>query len=95
MPVAELLEWQLFFQLEPFGSHYEDLRAGQIVAATYNVNRDSNRRPEPFGPLHFMPWNDVQQQRLEPMPVLLDDAEAQSTALISLLSRFSAPSPSE
>lgn len=83
MPQAELLEWQHYAELEPFGSHYDDLRAGQIAAATYNVNRDRDKHPSAFGPLDFAPWNDTQRQT--PAPPESIDPEAQSNALRQLL----------
>ena len=82
MPQSELLEWQRYADLEPFGSHYDDLRAGQIVAATYNVNRDAKKHPQAFSPLDFCPWNDMQKHSLEPAPY---DPVAQSDALRRLL----------
>lgn len=67
MPLADYQSWKLYAEIEPFGSHYDDLRAGQITAATYNVNRDAKTRREPFGPLDFAPWNDVQKKINEPL----------------------------
>lgn len=63
MSAAELAEWQVYAEIEPFGSHFDDLRAGSIVAATYNVNRDPQRRPDAWNPLDFMPWNDLSSAR--------------------------------
>lgn len=57
MPYAELVEWMQYAQVEGFGSHYDDLRAGLIGAAIYNVARDPAKRPQPFLPLDFTPWN--------------------------------------
>ena len=46
---AELAEWDVFMELEPFGSAWEDLRAGTITAAIYNANpfRSSMRVAKP------------------------------------------------
>lgn len=55
--MAELIAWREFAEVEPWGSHFDDLRAGLGAAATYNVNRDTAKRPEPFFPLDFVPWN--------------------------------------
>lgn len=65
MPMAELMQWAEFAALEPFGSHFDDLRAGSIAAATYNINRDPKQRSDPFEPLDFMPWNDLHGQQHE------------------------------
>ncbi len=59
MSSRQLAEWQAYAELEPFGSHFDDLRAGAVAAATYNVHRDSAQRPQPFLPLDFMPWNSL------------------------------------
>lgn len=84
MPLAEYLEWQLFAELEPFGSHYDDLRAGSMVSAVYNVNRDTTRRAAAFGPLDFLPWNDMERQKV-PLTAEPMTPEEQSDALRSLL----------
>lgn len=82
MPMAELIEWSEFAALEPFGSHFDDLRAGSIAAATYNINRDPQQRSEPFAPLDFMPWNALHEQQQE-RPVLGAGMDAeQLSALI-------------
>ena len=71
MPMHELLEWQEFAALEPWGSHFDDLRAGLNAAAVYNVNRDAEKRPEAFKPLDFTPWNSL--TLTERAPVLAGD----------------------
>lgn len=62
MPMAEMIGWSEYAGIEPFGSHYDDLRAGMVVAATYNVHRDAAQQPQPFQPLDFAPWNSLAQQ---------------------------------
>lgn len=49
-------EWAAFWAIEPWGDYRADRRAGEICAVIGNVNRDSKRRPEPFGPEDFMPY---------------------------------------
>lgn len=67
MPQAELAEWSLYAQLEPFGSHYDDLRCGQIIASEYELHRDATKRPKAFTALEFIPWNDsvIAEKELE------------------------------
>ncbi len=84
MPMADYEQWKLYAQLEPFGSHYDDLRAGQIVAATYNVNRDPAKHPDPFGALEFAPWNDVQKQMVN-SPEVIEDADTRSNRMRAML----------
>lgn len=69
MPMAELIGWGEYAAIEPFGAHYDDLRAGIVAASVYNVNRDTEKAPEPYGPLDFTPWNAMQQDLQEPQPV--------------------------
>ncbi|SAK65381.1 hypothetical protein AWB80_03067 [Caballeronia pedi] len=78
---AEFTEWLAYHQIEPFGTQMEDLRAGVIAAATYNVNRDTRKRPEPLGPSDVIPWIGGLMKREEPEPVLLDDPVAQSNLM--------------
>lgn len=44
----EFLEWEAFYQLEPFGEIRDDYRAAQIESALYNVWRDTKKHPQPF-----------------------------------------------
>lgn len=60
MSATELTQWAEFADIEPFGSHIDDVRTGSITAALYNVNRDLEQCPEPFAPLDFCPWNATQ-----------------------------------
>lgn len=52
---AEMTEMMAFDQLEPFGSLADEFRLGQIAAVAANVNRNEERRPEPFTAADFMP----------------------------------------
>ncbi|WP_321940045.1 hypothetical protein [Paraburkholderia sp. J8-2] len=53
---AEFVEWMAYSGLELFGPEADDLRAGTLAAAIYNVNRNSKRRPKPFGVIDVFPW---------------------------------------
>ena len=57
--MAEFRAWRDYAEIEPFGSHFDDLRAGQICAVTANANRDSKRTPDPFVPMDFLPWSEA------------------------------------
>lgn len=75
-----------FYELEPWGSHYDDLRAGTIASMIANVNRDSKVRSEPFGALDFVPWNEhARSDAADSSPILLDDPEAQSQLLLTMM----------
>jgi hypothetical protein len=84
MPLADYEQWKLYAQLEPFGSHFDDLRSGQVVAAVYNVNRDIAKHPKGFMPLEFAPWNDVQKTITEAPPEI-EDPENRADRIRALL----------
>lgn len=71
--------------MEPWGSHYDDLRAGTVAAMVANVHRNERVRPEPFEALEFIPWNDHHAQRVDPEPILLPDKEAQSLLIETMM----------
>ena len=83
MPIAEYREWQDFAQLEPFGTHFEDLRAGQVCSVIANAHRDTKKHAAPFTPLDFLPWSDAGQQHVQPQTFA--DPEAHSAALMRLM----------
>jgi hypothetical protein len=64
MTSQQFTEWLAYDQLEPFGELRADFRVAQLTSITANVNRDRERRPEPFIPLDFMPY--AEQPELEP-----------------------------
>ena len=47
-------EWQLYDRIEPFGEFRSELRHGQSMALTANLNRDPKNKPEPFNAMDFM-----------------------------------------
>ena len=61
---AELVEWQAFYNLEPFGDLRDDLRAGIIVSTLYNLFR--GKRATAKNAKHFMPYLKQDQQLLDP-----------------------------
>nr|WP_284459684.1 hypothetical protein [Cupriavidus campinensis] len=67
-----------FYQLEPWGSHYDDLRAGTIASMVANVHRNPKAAPEPFRALDFCPWNEYSGDGRATEPILLDDPDAQA-----------------
>ncbi|MFM0326083.1 hypothetical protein PQR16_26915 [Caballeronia glebae] len=74
------------YQLDQRGGHYDDLRAGAIASMLANINRDTKVKREPFGSLDFIPWNEMRQVEAEEVkPVLLDDADAHSELLLSMM----------
>ncbi|MBW0450842.1 phage tail assembly protein T [Paraburkholderia phenoliruptrix] len=82
---AELTEWLAYYQIEPFGTHMDDLRAGVVTAAVYNGIRDAKKRPEPFGPADVIPWLGGFSPQREDELVLFDDPAAQTAMLRAAL----------
>ncbi|MFD1556034.1 hypothetical protein ACFSHT_10415 [Paraburkholderia silviterrae] len=75
-----------FYELEPWGSHYDDLRAGTIASMIANVHRDTKVRDKPFTALEMTPWNEHSRTgAAEPVPILLEDPEAQSNLLLTMM----------
>lgn len=77
---AEFIEWMAVSGMEGFSDEMDDLRCGLMTAAIYNVNRDTKKAPNPFGPADVVPWLEKAKQ-IDDEPILLEDAEAQ-TAMI-------------
>lgn len=53
MNSREFSEWQAYDRVEPFGFARDNLMAGLVTAAVYNVNRDPRKMPKPFQPGDF------------------------------------------
>ena len=61
----ELLEWHEYYCLEPFGEIRADLRMANLCALTANINRDSKKRPQPYGLEQFMLFKEEQPKKEE------------------------------
>ena len=70
---SELSEWLAYSALEPFGSPADDVRQGGMVAAIYNVNRDTRVRADPYSFHDMLPWCEVPRRVVEATP---EDQEA-------------------
>ena len=78
---ADIVEMMAFESLEPFGSLADDLRAGQVCAAVFNVHR-TQESDRVFTPSDFMPALAEARNASKPGElVFLEDPE-QMTALI-------------
>lgn len=54
IPSRILSEWMAYYSLEPFGQERDNMHAGLVASAVYNVNRDPKRQRKPFQPADFM-----------------------------------------
>lgn len=50
----ELTEWQVFAELEPFGSEWMDTRFAMLASLIANANRDPKKHKQPFKLQDFM-----------------------------------------
>lgn len=77
-----------FANIEPFGSHIEDRRAGAGVSMLANINRDTKQHPQPFDDLFFLPWNDTTrraQQDAATGMIQIEDPEKMSELIAASL----------
>ncbi|MBN3852813.1 hypothetical protein G3N59_05410 [Paraburkholderia sp. Ac-20340] len=60
---AEFAEWIAHHRIRRWGSEFEELRAGMTAATILNVNRDSKKRPRPYGPDDAFFWMKSQNEK--------------------------------
>lgn len=53
---AELMEWMAYDRIEPIGAGRLNLALANLAAMTANINRDMDKRPEPFDVSDFVPF---------------------------------------
>lgn len=53
----------MFYNIEPFGEFRSELRHGQSMAMTANMNRDTKAKPEPFEAFDFMSFVEKPKER--------------------------------
>ena len=61
--------------LEPFGEKIDDLRAGIISSVIANVNRDPEKKPEPFSPSDFMINYEDALKDVDSYPIIIEHIE--------------------
>lgn len=66
MPHAEFLEWQEYYLIEPFGIKMHDMIQAHSVSVLANVNRNSEKRPQPYTIQDFMLFEPKQLDSTEP-----------------------------
>ena len=80
----EFAEWMAYYRLEPFGEVIADMRHGVAVSVLANINRDPEKRPDPYEPRDFIYWHD-QDKRQQRREILLQDKQEQSKLLKAAL----------
>jgi hypothetical protein len=61
MRPSELGLWAALWRIEPWGDERADLRSAIVASVLANVNRNPQKRSQPFQPKDFMPY--VQQEK--------------------------------
>lgn len=64
LTASQLNDWFAYANIEPFGEQRSELRHGQMMAMTANLNRDSKQRSEPFTALDFMNYVEKEPERI-------------------------------
>lgn len=50
--------------IEPFGEFRSELRHGQVMSMTANMNRDTKQRAEPFSAVEFMNFTEKEPEKV-------------------------------
>jgi hypothetical protein len=67
MSARHFIEWQLYYDLEPFGEERADLRSAQVVQTFINLHRDTEKHPKPFSVTEcLLPLGDQHVDGLQP-----------------------------
>ena len=53
---AEILLYQVYYRVAPFGEERADIRSAMSMCQTANMHRDSSKHPQPYELNDFMPF---------------------------------------
>ncbi len=81
LPADLFMEWQAYYQIEPWGEDRADLRAGIVASVIANTHRDARRKPEPYQPADFMPRFEPTKKKLQTWQEQLEIARLITIAL--------------
>lgn len=86
IPYGEYLEWQEFYNIEPFGVAVHDLAQANIVRTLAEINRDSKKRGQPYALREFLLFKPQDEQSAKaPEGILLDDPNKQTELMIAAM----------
>jgi len=63
MSSSQFAEWMAFYAVEPFGEIRQELRHGQHLSLMANINRDAEKKKEPFSAADFMNYVDLPEEK--------------------------------
>jgi hypothetical protein len=84
MPMAEYLNWQEFYSVEPWGLSVQDALQAHLASILANVNRDSGKRPVPYALSDFLIFADLhkEQKTSQEEPVRVNGLTAEQHKLL-------------
>lgn len=65
MPAQEFLEWEAYYNLEPFGAERDNFHSATLAALLVNTNRSKGMRPASYR--DFMLSNNTRNSHVETM----------------------------
>jgi hypothetical protein len=84
MPHEEFVGWQEYYGIEPWGSGVIDAAQANIAQLLANVNRDTKARRDPYRLDEFLLLKEPKARKADE-PILLDDPDAQTEAMIQAM----------
>ena len=66
MPYAELMGWREYYGVEPWGLDVKDALQANAVAVLANINRNTEKRSEPYRLKDFLLFAPKEKPRIEP-----------------------------
>lgn len=82
LTASQINDWFNYNNIEPFGEFRKELRHGQLMALNANINRDSEKRPEPFTAFDFM--NYCERPEKEERLLSVEELEAYCEAIFGV-----------
>ncbi len=79
LTASQLNGWLQYNAIEPFGEIRSEIRHGQSMALSANINRDHDKHPSPFNATDFMNFYD-RAQEAEPQATV-DELESYAKRL--------------
>ena len=73
MSWPQMVAWQRYAAVEPFGEDRADLRMGILASILANVNRDPKKRARAYTPRDFMPQFGPARHSAERHPMTHDE----------------------
>lgn len=83
MPHAEYMDWQEYYDIEPWGLAVRDAAQAHIAVTLANINRDAKQRPDAYRLDEFLLFRERKTEKAG--PVLLPNDDAQTNSMIEAM----------